>query len=307
MTTRFGFLAPVLGGVILLLGVGDPRFASQDKASEPARIRPYFYFDAETLNSGAPLPQPPFFPQPWKEADSDHPKRGRVFADPTAPQGKNVMLWDVAEAKTTELLHEVQFDRLPEAQGKDYYYACFVRYDRKGGKDIWHTGENEASADKGFEVKGDGIRWIVSFGSWGHTNEQHRFTTWVGNPTYHVNPKLEVYDAYYPNQNGYSQQTPIPLEYEKWHAVVFKMKWATDDSGEIGLWINGKKILEHKGLKTAQAPGTFERLQFFGTIAQPAYDAPPHLRKVDALIFTDNWQDIVDGGYLNAEPGKDKE
>ena len=36
-----------------------------------------------------------------------------------------------------------------------------------------------------------------------------------------------------------------------------------------------------------------------GTIAQPAYDAPSHYRQYDAFIVTDNWQDIIDGGYLS--------
>lgn len=285
----------VLAGLLeTTTGVG------QEKAREPKRT-PYFYYDAELQEPGEPLPQPPFFPQPWKEARADHPKRGKVSADKSAPQGKNVLRWDVTEANTTELLHEVAFDRMPEARSKNYYYAFFVRYDRIGGKDIWHAGNDESSADKGFEIKGDGIRWIVSFGSWGHTNENGRFTTWVGNPTYHVNPKVELYDAYYPNQNGYSRERPLPLEYEKWHAFVFKLKWATDDTGEVSLWVNGIRILEYTGIKTAKPPGTFERLQFFGTIAQPAYDAPPHVRKVDALIFTDDWQDIVDGGYLKKD------
>jgi hypothetical protein len=270
---------------------------SQAQDQTPARERPYFYFDAEKQKDGDWLPQPPFFPAPWKEADTFHPKRGKVVADPTAPQGKNVFLWDVAEAKTKELYHEVRFDRLPEAKSKDYYYAFFVRFDRKGGKDIWHDGDGD-SFDKGFEVIGDGIRWVIHFGNHAVRMKDHRFSCYLSNSTYHLNPKLEVYDGFYPNYGGFSQYTSPELEYEKWHAIVFQMKWATDDTGEIGLWVNGTKVLQHQGIKTAKAPGTFERLQFFGTIAQPAYDAPPHVRKVDALIFTDNWQDIVDGGYL---------
>jgi len=302
MATRFCLMTLA---TVAALGcfLGARNGAGRDKVTELER-KPYFYFDAENHKDGDSLPQPPFFPQPWKEANADHPKRGKVVADPTAPQGKNVFRWDVTDAKTTELLHEVKFDRIPEARQKDYYYAFFVRYDRIDGRDIWHTGRDVSSADKGFEIKGDGIRWIVSFGSWGHTNEKERFTAWVGNPTYHVNRKLEVYDAYYPNQNGYSLKTPISLEYEKWHAFVFKMKWATDDTGEVALWANGVKVLEYTSIKTAMAPGTYERLQFFGTIAQPAYDAPPHIRKVDALIFTDNWQEIVDGGYLKKNGDK---
>lgn len=242
MTSKLIAVAIVLGCVVT-----TATSVGQEKA-KATKQRPYFSFDAESHKDGEALPQPPFFPQPWKEASANHPKRGKVVADPTAPQGKNVLRWDVTQARTTELYHEVKFDRLPEAKPKDYFYAFFVRYDRIDGKDIWHTGKDESSADKGFEIKGDGIRWIVSFGSWGHSNAKQRFTTWVGNPTYHVNRKLEVYDAYYPNQNGYSQEKPVPLEYEKWHAFVFKMRWATDDTGAIALWVNGIKSLEYTGI-----------------------------------------------------------
>lgn len=288
----------------VLLGLGTLG-GGQDKAKEPVRERPYFYFDAESQKSGDPLPQPPFFPQPWKEVGAEHPKRGRIVVDPTVPQGKHVFMWDVANPKTTELFHEVKFDRIPEAKTKDYYLACFFRFDRKDGKDIWHDGDGD-SFDKWLELIGNGIRWVIHLGNHSVRMKDHHFSCYVSNSTYHLNRKLEVNDGYYPNHSGFTQYKSPELEYEKWHAVVFKMKWATDDTGEIGLWINGKKALEYKGIKTAKAPGTFERLQFFGTIAQPAYDAPPHVRKVDALIFTGNWQDIVDGGYMNEVTDKKK-
>jgi hypothetical protein len=80
------------------------------------------------------------------------------------------------------------------------------------------------------------------------------------------------------------------------------MKWATDNTGEISLWINGIKVLQYLNIRTAQAPGTMVELGWNGTYAQPAYDIPPHVRKFDAILFTDDWQDIVDGGYLSS-PG----
>lgn len=269
----------------------------------PARVPPYFYFDAEKHAHGDSLPQPPFFPQPWKEANANHPKRGKVVADSTAPQGRHVILWNISEAKTTELFHVVKFDRLPEPKPKDYYYAFFVRFDRKDGKDIWHDGNGD-SFDKGFEVVGNGIRWVIHFGNHDVRMRDHCFSCYVSNSTYHLNRKFEVYDGYYPNHGGFTQYKSPELEYEKWHAFVFKMKWATDDTGEVALWANGEKVLEYTGIKTVKSPGTFERIQFFGTIAQPAYDAPPHLRKVDAIIFTDDWQEIIDGGYLKKEHDK---
>ena len=302
MTRKLWRLAVVLLAVLPLCFLNSTAGAGQQQAKE-ARRQPYFYFDAESHKVGTPLPQPPFFPQPWKEAKAEHPKRGMVIADPTAPQGKNVFRWDVKAPGTTELLHEIKFRRLPEPRPKSYYYAFFVRFDRKDGKDIWHAGDGD-SFDKAFEIIGDGIRWVVHFGNHGVRMKDHRFSCYVSNSTYHLNRRLEVNDGFYPNCGGYSQYKSPELEYEKWHAIVFKMKWATDDAGEIGLWVNGKKAIEHKGIKTVKAPGTFERLQLWGTIAQPAYDAPPHLRKVDAIVFTDDWQDIVDGGYLKV--GTDK-
>ena len=277
---------------------------AQDRAL-PTRKQPYFYIDAEKQKDGDPLPQPPFFPQPWKEATADHPKRGKIVADPTAPQGKNVFLWDVTEAKTTELFHVVKFDRLPEAKPKDYYNAFFVRIDRKDGKDIWHDGDGD-SFDKFFEIIGDGMRWVIHLGNHGVRMRAHHFSCYVSNSTYHLNRTLEVNDGYYPNHGGFSQYKSPELEYEKWHAFVFRMKWATDDTGEVALWANGIKVLEYTGIKTVKSPGKFERLQFFGTIAQPAYDAPPHMRKVDALLFTDDWQDVIDGGYLKGAADKKK-
>jgi hypothetical protein len=264
----------------------------------------YFYFDAESLPGGTPLPQPPFFPNPWKEPSAQHPKRGKVVADPTAPQGKQVFRWEVAAPRTTELFHEVRFARLPEARVKDYYYAFFVRFDRRDGRDIWHDGEGD-SFDKAFEVIGEGIRWVIHFGNHAMRLPKHRFSCHLSNASYHLNRALERYDGFYQNHDDLSrphssQHNSIPLEYEKWHAVVFKLKWATDNTGEVVLWVNGKKVLAYQGIQTAKPPGTFERLQLWGTIAQPGYDAPPHLRSVDALLFTDQWQRIADLGYLKA-------
>lgn len=285
-----------VGVVVSLLLVSSSPISAQDQV-RPVRDRPYFYFDAESQRVGEPLPQPPFFPQPWQEPSAVHPKRGKIVADPTAPQGKHVVAWHVSEARTKELYHVVKFDRLPEAESKDYYYAFFVRFDRIEGKDIWHTGDGD-SFDKGCEVVGDGIRWVIHFGNHDVRMKAHHFSCYVSNSTYHLNRELETNDGYYPNHNGFSRFKSPELAYETWHAIVFKMRWATTNTGEIGLWVNGSKVLENIGIKTVQAPGTFDRLQFFGTIAQPAYDAPPHLRKLDAIIFTDSWQEVVDGRYL---------
>ena len=126
MATPFCSMSRVFVAVVACFW-GTHNGWAQEKAKE--RL-PYFHFDAETQKPGDPLPQPPFFPQPWKEAGANHPKRGTIAADPSAPQGKNVFRWEVRDARTTELFHVVKFDRLPEAKPRDYYYAFFVRFDR---------------------------------------------------------------------------------------------------------------------------------------------------------------------------------
>ena len=64
------------------------------------------------------------------------------------------------------------------------------------------------------------------------------------------------------------------------------------------------KVCEYENIKTcANANPTIGRLTMGGTIAQGAYDAPVHYRKFDALLFTDNWQNIIDIGYLKKDRG----
>lgn len=199
---------------------------------------------------------------------------------------------------TTDQLNEVPFTTIP-TNHETYYFAFFFRFDRKDGVDIWPVNCPDAECfDKAAEFTGNGIRWTVNFGERGMGNQAHHFSVLVSNPTYHVNPQLEVWDSYYQNYNGYSPNNSIQLEYEKWHSIVFKFKWALDNAGELALWVDGTQVMQYSNVKTTLPPGDLYPLLLHGTYAQPAYDIPAHYRKYDAFIYTDNWQDIVDGGYL---------
>ena len=209
------------------------------------------------------------------------------------------MEWEVTATEHHDSYTEVRFNNKPPAEPRTYYFAFFVRFDRRNGRDIWHHGRDAESFDKALEVVGDGIRWTVNFGERGMGNREQRFSVFLTNPTYHLNRDLEsVSENYHQNQGAYARDRAIQLEYEKWHAMVFAMKWATDRSGEVGLWVNGEKVLQYANIQTVRSPGTFERLQIWGTIAQPAYDAPPHTRKLDAMLFTDDWELVKRGGYV---------
>jgi len=258
----------------------------------------YFYWDAESHPcDGTNLPNPPFWTQ-----EASH--RGHVTCGET-PNGNRFIEFVTGRLQKSAYTEIGKTQGLPVSNpmNKTFYLAYFFNFTRINGIDIWH--ENGDSADKGVELVGNGIRWLISRGHWGNlgNNQDHAYTVWGGNPSYHLNSSVENYDIYRPNQGGYGPDTPIQLEYEKWYSVVMALKVASSNTGYFSAWINGRKILEYKNIKTAanNSP-TIEQIRFGGTIAQPSYDAPAHKRQFDALILTDDWEDIVNGGYVHFGP-----
>lgn len=82
---------------------------------------------------------------------------------------------------------------------------------------------------------------------------------------------------------------------------------ACGNTGRVQLLIDGIKTHDYQNIITVDYEDDgktcnpeISRLQFGGTLNQPDYNVVAHLRKYDALILTDNWQDIVNGGYLSA-------
>ncbi|MDW7774304.1 MAG: hypothetical protein SCH71_15570 [Desulfobulbaceae bacterium] len=279
---------------------------------DPAYATIYFYFDAEDGNiAGTNLPLPATAPNGLGFCGTPCgglPPTGTYGSSISAPQGNMYFEWNITSPNQGNVRNEVK-NRLTFpvslSLGTTYYLAYWMRFDRKNGLDIWQEGSLQSS-DKGVELSGDGIRWTTSRGQWTEcrgvsgafmANADHRFTVWVGNPTYHLNPSLE---AYGPNQSGYSCSNTPQLEYERWYSVVLGVKVAIDATGSIQYWLDGTKIIEDTGIQTAASgiSPTISAINMGGTMSQPAYDAPPHYRRFDALMLTNNWQDIVDGGYL---------
>lgn len=262
--------------------------------SNTANATVYFYWDAEDHPcDGSELPNPPIWTQ-------DVAKRGHVVCEPS-PVGSRHIEFTTVNNQTNHYteIHNTQGLPVNVSLGRTYYLAYYFNFTRINGLDIWH--ETNQSGDKGLEITGNGIRWEIGRGQWDSfsNNQDHRYSVWMGNPTYHLNRSLEVDDTYVLNQNGYSASNPIQLEYETWHSAVMAIKMASDNTGSITIYINGTKILEYNDIiTTANGTPTITDIKLGGTIAQPAYDAPSHRRKFDALMLTDNWQDIIDKGYL---------
>ena len=260
----------------------------------------YFYFDAEDGTVGNLVPNPPictaqcgtYGDQPIYQSSGG------------APQGSKYFEWQTYDKQPSNYteIHNTQGLPIANIIGKTYYLAYFFNFSRINGLDIWH--ETGQSGDKGVELVGSGLRWAVGGGHWpSHAdNQDHRYTMMAGNATYHLNPQLEVSDGYVQNQSGYNANNPLQLQYEHWYSAVMAVKMATDNTGSLTVYIDGVKLYEYNNIKTvATASATITDIREGGTIAQPAYDAPAHYRKFDALMLTDNWQDIVNGGYLSSD------
>jgi len=201
-------------------------------------------------------------------------------------------------------------------QGTTYYIAGRFRFDRINGSNIWQDStaemaDQQASFDKLFEFQGSNFRWGIDSGysdvaCWYCRQPGDRclnkftFTAWVGKNS--GVPCYENYAILDQNVPPYSTPYSAPYfcNYEKWYNVVLAVTAANSTSGRVQLWINGTKVTDQQNVHTmcSTTGSTVKMIYLNGTIAQPAYDAPAHKRSFDDLIFTDSWQNIIDGKYL---------
>lgn len=184
-------------------------------------------------------------------------------------------------------------------EGTTYYMAGFFRFQRIGGSDIWaDTGTTPYQFDKLTEFRGNGFRWGIGSGwnGWYNTGTDHKFTFDAWYSTALIGDRGP--DHLVANVAPYGPNNPLLCDYEKWYGVVLGVTVSSSASaGRVQVWVNGVKIID-KAQYTANAGATFERAILFGTVAQPSYNAPVHYRQMDNLMVTDNWQDVVSGGYM---------
>ncbi len=293
---------------IILIALANTLFSLM--AFAPAAATVYFSYDAEGAVVGTELPYMKSsgaeFCQP--ECGSGNIKRGRIQSNDSAPQGANYFEW-ITVNQEHDTYNEVKNKGvfpIPVTLGKTYYVAYYFNFSRINGLDVWHTNSSMQSADKGIEIYGSGIRWEVARGQWDSFPAigAGKFTLWLGNPSHHLNVAsgVEVNDIIWPNLAGYTRTNPIKLDYERWYSCVMAIKMAKDNTGSVAVYVDGVKILERTNVITvnpAYATPNISQITMEGTIAQPAYDAPAHHRAFDALLLTDDWQDIVNRGYLS--------
>jgi hypothetical protein len=225
------------------------------------------------------------------------------------PSGVNSVEWVTFDSQIDA---SVGIDFVPQvvvSMGTTYYLAGFFRFDRIGGRDIWHdSGVQPYSFDKLLEFGSIGTRWGIGAGWNGNysvgVDHEFVFDAWCDDGTFDDCTTVGGGDHKTANQNGYDATHPPVVDYERWHAVVLGVLAHSSSSGtgNVKLWVNGVLIMD-RDQSTMASSATITRLWISGTIAQPAYDSPAHYRRMDKLILTDNWQDIVNGGYLKSFSG----
>jgi hypothetical protein len=95
---------------------------------------------------------------------------------------------------------------------------------------------------------------------------------------------------------------PVSMENGRWHAVVIRMDVTSVRSGTIEMWINGTRVIESYNVRTQRNGAQFTGTYIGGTHNQPSYAADVDSSKYyDKYLVTDNWQDIIDGGYLTVD------
>jgi len=270
----------------------------------PSHATVYFSFDAESSSVGSTLPQASngvYFE--FSTAGSP----GTIRNSPlVAKQGSKYFGWNIAANQ-----HDAQSDvrdrsKMPfnAVLGNTYYLAYYFNYTEINGVEVYRTNINAQECfDKGVELVGSGLRWNAATGSrWEEMRLlPHEWSIFIGNSTYHLNPQLEQYDYFLNNRNNYNLNNWPKIQAGRWHSVVMAIKMAQDNTGSVKLYLNGVLIAEYINIKTV-ATGvtpTIDHITMNGTVCQPHYNTSAHIKNYDAMILTDNLQDILNGGYLS--------
>ncbi|MGP8323231.1 MAG: FlgD immunoglobulin-like domain containing protein [Methanosarcinaceae archaeon] len=286
----------------------------------------YFYYDAEDQVVGETLPHASGNPANFCQTPCGGlGEKGTVQSRGGAPQGNQYFEWVIAESQDNAYT-EIASNTTPEGGwgfdvpfGTTLYMAFYQKYVLTGDSEyIWYWDRDVCGpsnplgncSDKGVELWGydsNDTRVLRTNVIMGQPYSQSSFPD---NDPYKWNMRHAIFYGDNPetvwgnNRSGYQPYvSSYQADYGKWYAVVMKITLSNTGTGEAALWVNGTLIEEYNDINTI-LPGTvgdieIRRIKMNGTIAQPRYEVQQHKRQFDALILTDSWQNIVDGGYLS--------
>ena len=283
--------------------------------AKPSEATVFFISGEESIAADSALPSSSYSPQSGYSPRQD---QGYARATSGNPKGSKVLEWGTAISNATDMFNAVNYQIQP-SNGGTLYMGYFVKVIRVNGVQVWPDacGGNCEGTDKAIELVGTNYRWTMDFGIRSQNGPPGTWNIFVGNPNPgHFNRECEAYDSYYQNFSGYGRglfesnvcqptmgNPYYALQYDQWYAVVFKVTFEGTKSGEVGVWINGTKVMQYTNIQTCGVSGpscAHDRFQLWGTYRQPSYTGPVHKRQLDAFVVTDDLSYLQSNGYFTA-------
>jgi hypothetical protein len=231
------------------------------------------------------------------------------------PKGTRVLEWKTDVANATDMFNDLRYSTMPP-NGGTLYMAFFIKVMRVNNVRVWpNASSNSEGFDKAAELVGQNYRWTLNFGIRSQNGPANTWNIFLTNPNPgHFNPECEVYDSYWQNFGGFGRglfesnacqpnmgNPYYAMNYDQWYAVVFRVNFRGDRTGDIGMWINGTKVMQYTNIQTCGVSASscaHTRPQLWGTYNQPSYNGPIHKRQLDAFVVTDDITYLQNSGYF---------
>lgn len=293
----------------------------------PAHATEYFVSGEESRGTGLNMPFPPWDGE--ATTSDEYPmNKPVVMADGDCVKGSKCLQWHLTPpcpGNCDDMFSEVTFDSTPPNGAGPYYFGFFFKTFSNGVGLYPYATPNgsDESFGKTIDLLGQDWRWVINFGVRGQNGTAGTYNVFVTNPNQgsccaiagHFNPTCEVYDTYWNNFNGYGRglfevnacqpnmvNAYFPLSYDRWYAGVFKLT-LHQTAGEIGLWINGTKIMEFTGIRTINTNGVADHRSLWhwgGTVNQPHGPFGEVKMRADGLVYTNSLSYLTTNGYFSA-------
>jgi hypothetical protein len=277
----------------------------------PAFSTQYFYWNGESGTCDSTVGTP------FSTFENN---AGVIKCDETPPEGRKYLRYYYPGNGSNSIYTEARLTTTPtNVLGRTYYLACWIKIERIGGNNVFKN-SSLGSVDKFIEIDTSGScenpspctrqRQIVLLGRGEMTLPNiATFSTAMYGSINCFNHE-RAYKAIESGENFHHNYTcnfvtdhcsitqPYVLTYDAWHSLVLGVLEAQSDTGKVQMWLDGTEVMRYTNIMTICGSTIIDGIKMMGSIAQPGYDAPAHYIKWDGIMLTDNWQDLVNGGYL---------
>lgn len=208
--------------------------------------------------------------------------------------GSKFIEWNNGDSQHDNLTEVLGLGTTSMVAGQTWYMAAFARVDKSTATDVYQTLN---SFDKFLEFRGTGLRWGIGAGyANGNYSNYHAgqfvWDVWcAASAVTQCETSGGGPDHKIPNVSPYSASAPFYANYGQWYALVIAITMQSGSTGTVEMWVNGTKTHNITQV-TMNAGATITSMMAQGTISQPGYNAPAHVRKIDRWILTDTASDV---------------